>query len=293
MRHLLDHAPYDTLILGNSRPLPLRAADLGLSETDLFNAALTGESFPTSVLLLEQLAAAGKLPRLALVAFDHAELNYFSVPQGAPWRVRWAQAGRDIWFGLTTPEASSADLASIVARYFISEARILTRQFNGHRVVRGAMALWGRISGGDERLAPHGQTGIGYHADGSRTAPITRTPPLTPLPVPNRNVIPAFLDNSVARLAALRAQGTRVVVFETLLHPALHTQAMARPSGVAAETRKELLASCARHGLECHAAPPTFPDSGSPWADATHPPPAVLASWIASFLDLSQRGVQP
>jgi hypothetical protein len=53
----------DILLLGNSRPLPVGAGDLGVLPDRFFNLALTGESLRSSVAALEYLGARGKLPK--------------------------------------------------------------------------------------------------------------------------------------------------------------------------------------------------------------------------------------
>ncbi|MBV5325322.1 MAG: hypothetical protein J0626_08665, partial [Rhodospirillaceae bacterium] len=126
--HLERHPAYDILVLGNSRPLPLTESDLGMAQGKMFNAALTGESLRSSVLLLERLAEIDRLPRIALISFDHAELNYYGNPQWPPVGLRWTQAIRDLWAGLTRPDIPLPDLARMAVRHAITEATILARK---------------------------------------------------------------------------------------------------------------------------------------------------------------------
>lgn len=289
--HLERHARYDVLILGNSRSLPLTAADLGLPAERLFNASLTGESLRSSVLLLERLAELDRLPRVALISMDNAELNYYGNPQWAPAAQRWPQLSRDMAVGLTRPLIAWPDLARMSLRHGMTEATLLARKFNADRIWRGLRAWGAWLTGGDDGLAQRTHNGVGYHADGSRPSPRAETPHRArPLPVPNRNLLPGYLDYDLERLAAIGRNGTQVIIFETMLHPEFHAAAMAHPSVVAAESRKALVDLCARHAIQCHPAPARYDDLGLAWWDDSHPPAPLLTAWIATFF---QGGALP
>ena len=292
--HLERHPAYDTLVLGNSRPLPLTATDLGMAPDQMFNAALTGESLRSTALLLEHLAEMGRLPHTALISFDHAELNYYGNPQWPSAGLRWKQLGRDMAAGLTRPDIPLPDLARMAVRHAMTEAAILARKVNAERVWRGMEAWAAAITGGDDGLAPRSLDPMAYAADGSRPSPL-RDPPYQPrtLNPPNRNLLPGYLDYDLERLAAMGKRGTRIIIFETMLHPALHATAMAHPSAVAAESRKALMESCARHGIECHPAPASYVDLGEPWWDEGHPPANILAAWIRTFPALAAGRAAP
>lgn len=285
MAHLERHVAYDVLVLGNSRPLPLRVTDLDMEPRSFFNASLTGESLRSSILLLERLAEVGRLPRVALISFDHAELNYYGNPQWPPLGIRWGQLASDLWAGWMRPTISGRELARMTSRHLANEAAILARKFNFVRVMRGLGAWRQTLIGGDDGLAPPAVDGQGYLADGSRP-PAPADKPFTgqALATPNRNILPGYLDYDLERLAALKRAGAQIVVYETLLYPEMHRKAMAQPSTIAAESRSSFTSLCARHGLECHQAPPDFDGRGLPWADAGHPPASVLAAWIMTFV---------
>ncbi len=287
--HLDFHPPYDVLILGNSRPLPLRPVDLGMADDQMFNAALTGESLRSSVLLLEHLAQYDRLPRIALISWDNAELNYYGNPQWPPTALRWIQMGRDIWAGLTRPGITASDLARMMLRHAATEATLLTRKLNAERVWRGLRAWGADRLGMENGLAPRTTDPMGYLADGSRPSPRIETPYRGQmLKAPNRNLLPGYVDYDLERLAALQRHGMRVIIFETMLHPDIHARAMVKPSSVAAESRQALVDSCARHGIECHPAPADYAPMGELWWDDGHPPAPVLAAWITSFLSPAQ-----
>jgi len=285
LHHVLARPPYDALLLGNSRSLPLRAADLGLDPHGTFNLALTGESLRSSTLLLEWLADAGRLPRLALISFDHAELNYYGNPNWAPRPVRWFQLARDLEAGLRRPAIPVGEFVRMALRHITTEATLLSRDLSFSRVRRGVSATFARLFAPNDLLAPRAPSEAGYQADGSRPHSPPGVPFVpAPLPVPNRNVLTGYLDYDLERIAAVAAKGTRIVIYETPLFPEMQRAAMARPSPVADETRAGLLRMCARHGLECHASPSTFDDFGLPWPDAGHPPAAALAAWIQTLI---------
>ncbi|MBV5325321.1 MAG: hypothetical protein J0626_08660, partial [Rhodospirillaceae bacterium] len=70
---------------------------------------------------------------------------------------------------------------------------------------------------------------MAYAADGSRPSPLRDQPYQARMPnPPNRNLLPGYLDYDLERLAVIGKRGTRIIIFETMLHPALHSAAMAR-----------------------------------------------------------------
>lgn len=274
LRHLRAIPAVDVLLLGNSRPLPIAAEDLGVPVEHFFNGALSGESLRSSVLLLEQLAAMGKLPKLALISFDNAELQYYSNPLWPRAVPRWRALRDDIVAGLRRPDITRADLARMISRHVSTEAHILAQSLSFARVWRGVTVLAGQA------YAPLSVAG-GYGGDGSRaTAPVLHPYVPAPLIPANRNVLPGYLDYDLERLAAL---GTRVVIFETFLHPGqIHQFHPQNP--VALETRAALLSLCTRHGLECHTAP-DMAETAQPWPDIGHPPAAMLAPYLRGLMD--------
>lgn len=282
--HLYDSPPVNLLLLGNSRQLPVGAAEMQIPPERFFNVALTGESLRSSVAILEHLRARGKLPKIAIISFDNTEIQYYNNPQWPHLSERWSLALRDLAAGLTRPDISKADLARMVRRHILTEADIFIHMLAFERVSRGLWIRWARLSGQDERtsfLAP-----VGYLADGSRPHPVDFTPfvDATPLPAPNRNVLPGFLNYDLERLAAIAAEGTRIVIFETVLAPSLHSAAMASPSRSATEARNALLALCARHRLECRTAPAIYDTHGLAWQDSAHPPAAVMVDLMRPFI---------
>lgn len=284
LHHLLARRPMDVLLLGNSRPLPVTASLMGVSADRFFNASLTGESLRSSVLMLERLAEADRAPKLAIVTFDNAELQYYSQPAWPRLKLRWRAAVQDIRAGVMRPDISRVELARTVSRHVANEAGLLIRALTFTRVWRGVGIVLRRITHGDDSsYAPH-SADAGYNADGSRdTAPVRRPYVARPLPVANRNVLPGYLSYDLERLAALSARGTRVVLFESFLNPDLVRQYLARPSQVAADTREHLVRLCALHNLECHTAP-AVGSTEVPWPDEGHPPATMLAPYLRAFV---------
>ncbi len=280
LRHIVEQPSYRFLILGNSRSLPITSADLGIISHSGFNLSLTGESLRSSVLLMEWLAQNDRLPKVALISFDNAELNYYSNPYWAPPSARWRQMVRDLKAGLRRPSISLQDVGRMAIRHAMTEATLWSRAFNASRIWRGLTSLF--WNGGVVRIVSRQ---VGYQSDGSRS-PCEPKAPYSggPLPTPNRNVLPGYLDYDLERLARIADGGTRIIIYETPLFPSLQLERLGSPSAVAAETRTAFLDLCAKHGLECHPSPPVFEDFGLAWPDAGHPPAAPLAAWIKSFL---------
>lgn len=283
LHHLENSPPMDVLLLGNSRPLPVSSDDLAVPAGHFFNLALTGESLRSSVAALEYLRARGKLPKMALISFDHCEIQYYSNPLWPRLGQRWSMAARDLAAGLSRPSIAWAELARMARRHLVSESEIFLRALAFDRVARGVRLRWLRLTGGDAREVFLSTSG--YRGDGSRPHPATFEPftSATPLPPPNRNVLPGYLDYDLERLEAISAAGTRVVIFETVLAPSLHPAAMKTPSPPAAEIRTALASLCARHRLECRMAPASYDARNLPWQDSGHPPAAVMADLIRPF----------
>jgi hypothetical protein len=284
LHHLFVSSPYRVLLLGNSIPLPVGGQDIGLPQGHMFNLALSGESLRSSIALLEHLARQGKLPRLALISFDHAENQYYSNPLWPKTGERWSMMARDLMAGMRRTDISCSELLRMLRRHVLTEIEILSRLSAFERIARGARIWWGRLWGRDERkpfLASKGYLADGRRPSAQVTKPFVAT---APMPVPNRNVLPGYLNYDLERLDALVAAGTRIVIFETVLAPSLHGEAMAHPSTVAAETRSTLLSLCVRHKVECHAAPASYNDEGLPWPDPVHAPVPVLVQLIAPWV---------
>jgi hypothetical protein len=287
LRHVVEHASYPVMLFGNSRPMPVGAADLGLEERDFFNMTLSGQSFRGSVTLLEALDKAGRAPKLALVHFDHVELQLYNAPDFPSLPHRILALVNDLAAGWRRQDISSADSMRQIWRFFLSERDRLSTVFNWTRFALGtkifvAQAL-GR-PGTDYISKPRGASG--YRSDGSRFGIIG-----DPEPIPktlanfNRNILPGYLVYDMERLAAIAARGTKVIMFETFVHPALNARLTSQPSPFGAEARATWLAACARAGLACHPAPIEVTDnSHEPWADASHPPVAILAPYIRRLM---------
>ena len=110
----------------------------------------------------------------------------------------------------------------------------------------GTSRLRARMS----EVNPNNETDC-YRSDGSRKrresfAPtkITLTPPA------KQSVPPGYLDNDMARLAAIG--DSEIIVFETPLAPGLVSS-----DPISAATRAAWLTACAAHGLTCVSAPVT------------------------------------
>jgi hypothetical protein len=266
---------YDVGLFGNSRALGVAGGEIGLNGRSFFNFGVSGSSLRQSVVLLEKLAAIGKAPRIAVVSLDHLELQYYSNPAYPPPPARWAGVLDDVELALTAPRLTAADRARLVWRHALNEWTELAALFNTERL-RDRLSLW----------APwldDGRRAVRYRVDGSRETPPGATADPAPPERGRPAIIEAQLESDLARLAALRKAGTRVILYESPLEP--HSAALfdREPSAHVAAQRAEIAATCRALALECHS-PPLLDAAGTPWIDASHAPPRLLGRYIAGLI---------
>ena len=72
---------YDVAIFGNSRAVMVGARHIeAVHDRTFFNFAVGGTAFQQSVRSLEYLADQGKAPRIAVISYDNAELQFVGIP---------------------------------------------------------------------------------------------------------------------------------------------------------------------------------------------------------------------
>ncbi len=283
---------YDIGVFGNSRSLMLGARELGAREGSFFNFSVVGGSPRAGVLLLEQLAKAGKAPRVALFSFDHAELQVNINPGVERLGLRLEAMLDDVTAGLASSAISPVDTLRMAWRHLYAAALDAQWYFNFEQVAAGldwhaarwrGRQPWARLTGG---ASAHG-----YRRDGSHSwtkAPAGAVPRLARPSAPS--VMLGYLEHDLERLAAVAARGTRIVMYESPLDPRSAAAFARRPSPHAEATRARWLAACAGLRLECHPFDARRMSAGGGWTDATHPPPALLAAYLRPLLQRRPAG---
>jgi hypothetical protein len=287
LSHAAKRDRYPVMLFGNSRPMPVGAADLGFEVGNFFNMTLSGQSFRGSVSLIEALDKAGRAPKLALVHFDHVELQLYNAPDFPDLPDRVLGLANDLVAGWRRQDISASDSMRQIWRFFLSERDRLSTVFNWTRFATGIKVLGNRALGRSDTAYIFRSSGTsGYRRDGSRFGIVGN-----PEPIPktltnfNRNILPGYLAYDMERLAIIAARGTKVIIFETFIHPSLNAMMMRKPSPLGIESRSAWLAACARNGLICRPAPTEVTgNSTAPWADFSHPPAELLAPYIASLM---------
>ena len=276
---------HDVGLFGNSRSLMVAAADVGLTDAAFFNFSVISGSFRASVLLLEELAAAGKAPRLAIISLDHLELQEDNNPAIAGIAPRVALAVDDAVVGLVHPRIGWAEAGRMAWRHFYGAIRDLGRILNFRRLVLGLRARVGALPIASWLGPASGPSEPGFRRDGSVAFPEIAQPAI-PVSAPQPALyILGYLDADLERVAALRDLGTRVVIYESLLDPVNAAHVAAHPNQAAVAARNRWLRACRRLALECHRfAAEAMPSMVGAWTDASHPPAALLGRYVRRLI---------
>jgi hypothetical protein len=271
--HAVSRAPYDVGLFGNSRAVEVSAEHLGLRVDGLgadglgadglgadglgadrfFNFAVGGTPFRQSVALLEYLSQRKRAPALAIISVDNHELGF----DGAIyWPLPFLLQGRVLaeWSVLKDTIATS------------------TAQIKGYPIVFGYRLhfLTANFTG-----TPDGREF--YRMDGSRDARSGQQgSEIKFSPAEVGEYYFRTIDADMARLAKVARDGTKVVIYESPLHPRLALERSRIPNRL----RSHFASGCAREGISCFPAPVL--DNGGPWYDCCHAPPALLGRFIAA-----------
>jgi hypothetical protein len=208
-----------------------------------------------------------KLPKIAVISFDHVELG---LPGGhgiyPPRPRRELAVVADVF---RTWQIAGLRPASIAAYNAAAhEARLLAVAFN-------RFATWIKIRALVGVAGPSSPN----RADGSREHQSQQA--AADAPVAKRADTYFLLEHDLAVLARVRDRGTRVIVFESPLAPFIVDEVERTLSANARNVRERLRAACAQFALECHQAM-KLPNVG--WSDATHPPADALGAWLRGIV---------
>jgi hypothetical protein len=279
--HGLAAPRHDVGLFGNSRSLTVGAADLGLPDAAFFNFSVIGGSFRASVLLLEQLAAAGRAPRLAIVSLDHLELQEDNNPAVAGIGPRLRLALDDAVAGATSPHIGWAEAGRMAWRHYYGAVRDLGRILNFRRLMLGVRWHLGALLGDSFRDDADDALEPGYRRDGSIALPVIEERIFEVSAPQPALYIRGYLDSDLERVAALGRRGVRVVIYESLLDPVNAAHVARHPNPAAEAARARWLAACRRLALDCRPfVRDAVPAVAGAWTDPSHPPPALLGRYV-------------
>ena len=283
--HALSGPPYDVGVFGNSRAIMVSTADIALDPGHFFNFSVGGQSLRQSTRMLEDLAAAGKAPQIALISLDHLELNFYSTSEFPGFFARVSEAidGASYLWGAAGEGPLSA-LKALVAAGLI-ETWLFTGTFSmdvlTNRVFFLLPAEW--------RSAPENITRIGIRADGSRFQPQPTVPPdITPIEAgPPVFYMESYLPWDIERLARLESTGIRVILYESPIDPGSTARFQSKPSPIAVRHRARVKEACIHRGMACFLDPPAIgdPTIAPYWRDATHAPAPYLGRYLVSLIE--------
>ncbi|WP_082036646.1 hypothetical protein [Paramagnetospirillum magnetotacticum] len=278
MRHIAEIPPVDIMLFGNSRIIAVGTEEIGLPGVTVFNTGSGGTSFRQSVTVLEQVLAAGKAPKVAVLSFDNVTLAY--AQNGIDWPpapARWAITLRDILALPTAPHRIRADLRSY-------NLGLLDQEISFTAKLANIKLLWPRLMVifGQEHPCQKG-----YRPDGSRP---WSAPPKADLgggPLPPYAVTEArypLLEHDLDRLKSMQDRGVNIVVYESPLLPAMTEAIEPLLTEEHRTQRRRLMEGCIERRLRCHRAPVL---AGNPadgyWNDTNHAPAPALGRFIADL----------
>lgn len=271
---------YDVGLFGNSRVVMVSHSDVDLKERTFFNFAVPGQSVRTSIALLEDLVRRKKAPRIVLIGFDNAALEFYQNPDTRrPWSlVRAFQ--RDLL--VPASEISLKDRARMAFRHVYSVWLAgAYRYLNFSQLMQGlAYRFHAHSSAAGPAADPQ------YRPDGSRQQQQRLKPAvqLQRLTYATPSILQGYLAADLRRLAAIERQANlQVVLFETPLAPGALVGA-GRPSANVHRTRKTLQRVCASEKLICWLTPDSRLDGGALWADGSHPGAPGLGRFVTRLI---------
>lgn len=273
---------YDLGLFGNSRIIGLGRDHLHFGSCTIFNFAVPGESFRSSVRLIEALASQQALPKTAVISFDHFELQMYSNPLWGSFWNRLNLLMNDVEANLGYYGGSPKYILRIIWRFFWTEKLLFQQQFE--------FALFGRalanILGFKEDMLANIEPGNdGYLPDGSRYQVLDESVNDTVLPRTTGQIVDAQLESDVTLLFSSAVENSLdLVVFETPLNAASAKAFSENPSPFAERNRRILADACTKFDVRCILAPGPLANDNSGWGDASHPPPKVLTEWLKPYI---------
>jgi len=270
---------YDIGLFGNSRVVMVSRSDVDLNGRTFFNFAVPGQSVRTSIALLEDLVQRKKTPRIVLIGFDNAALEFYQNPDTRrPWTLVRAFL-RDLL--VRASEISLKDRARMAFRHVYSVWLVGAYRYFNFRQLRQGLAY--RFDAHFSAAGPAADPK--YRPDGSRRQ--QRLKPAAQLQrliyaIPS--VLQGYLAADLRRLAAVARQANvQVVLFETPLAPGALVGA-GSPSANVRRTRKTLRRVCASEKLICRLTPDNRLDAGALWADGSHPGALGLGRFVTRLI---------
>ncbi|MHC8508301.1 MAG: hypothetical protein ACYYKD_02720 [Rhodospirillales bacterium] len=273
-------APYDVGLFGSSRILSVGAPEMKTGACGVFNFALSGQSFRSSVDMLEHLLRAGAAPRTAVISVDHFELQMAANAEWLSWTGRIKTAVRDFIYTVETGAADTRILSQIIWRYIWTEKNLFRQQFEAMYLRR---MIDGVFSAGPDFEAAE-KSASAYRADGSLALSARAFGAVNPVARTRAQILPPVFQRDLDRLFATAARNDiKVIIYESPLHPESARVFEKTPSVFVINNRKRLKDACGAYAPRCRLADPAPAMTAAPdsWSDATHPPAAALGRWIA------------
>jgi len=281
------HLPrFDVGLFGNSRILMVSARSMGREPDRVFNFGVGGQSFRHSIYMAEQLAAFGKLPKTIIISFDHVALDYAGL-----WieyhDVASSMIGffRDIRGLFRSPDARKSDFNTLVHTLPRRTAARMGHIFNLDRL--GNKLQLFRRAYFDRPTSP---ATYDWRQDGSRQPSSKAKTRMDPSSEVDPGMLSTdlrypLLEDDLNRLVeAGRRAGSKVIIYESPLNPALSSEIEAGLDALAHDMRRRLFATCRKISLICFRAPKLPLNRGEAfWADLTHPPAEFIGAWISKI----------
>jgi len=267
-QHALRNKPFDIGLFGSSRSEALGTSHLGLSEGEFFNFSIPGSSIRQTVLFLEMLDEAGKLPRLVLISLDNIQFQMYLNPLFPEAPRRWQQGLRDLLVPLRGENIDLGDFTHMAYRHVLNEWWALRRVFDQAGLQR-------------RLLCCQNPDLDNLSNDGSWREKIMRSVPMAIPEIQDPYILDTYLVYDLKRVKRLDGNGSKIVIYESPVHP----DASRSPTPFESMTRLLLFRTCADLALECIAAPTLGDDGNAPyWRDSGHPAPSYLGPWLAEVI---------
>jgi hypothetical protein len=278
IRHASSVAkPYDLGLFGNSRILSMSKKDLDVGGCSVFNFALSGQSFRSSVVMIEKLAERGTLPKLSVISVDHFELQKFNNPVWLGAYDRWKHSLGDIKLSLFDHSILLKERLKIIWRTIYTESLAFKQHFEFRFFKRGLSQIF---SLKQESFFTANNASIGYRKDGSYKD-FFKVKKFLPLTKQKLQIIDSVLRSDLLRLTnAIKHTKNKLFIYESPLHSKTANKFINQPSAHAQNARNILLEFCRSQNIICYKAPQKIFSNDRGWRDASHPPTAILGKWI-------------